>query len=259
GLPGMQESLVNKVADAAKKPVILVLLCGGPVDVTFAKNNPKIGAIVWAGYPGQAGGIAIAQVLFGEHNPGWEAAGDMVPQGVHGGAHDGHADARRPVHGLPGTHLQVLQGQDRVQLRLRPELLQVLPPVRVQGHEAAVHERHRGPEGDGVGGGHGELRRGGDGRGGVRQAPVPGGGEGAEPRAHGREAPGAAVPPVAERDGRAAREPAHRVPERAPQGGGGRARGVRGEPLQALEQGRGGRPQGDRPGVALPQGGRRRV
>ncbi|VAI60669.1 unnamed protein product [Triticum turgidum subsp. durum] len=70
GLPGMQESLVNKVADAAKKPVILVLLCGGPVDVTFAKNNPKIGAIVWAGYPGQAGGIAIAQVLFGEHNPG---------------------------------------------------------------------------------------------------------------------------------------------------------------------------------------------
>ncbi|KAF7033126.1 hypothetical protein CFC21_044251 [Triticum aestivum] len=70
GLPGMQESLVNKVADAAKKPVILVLLCGGPVDVTFAKNNPKIGAIVWAGYPGQAGGIAIAQVLFGDHNPG---------------------------------------------------------------------------------------------------------------------------------------------------------------------------------------------
>ncbi|XP_044952379.1 probable beta-D-xylosidase 7 isoform X1 [Hordeum vulgare subsp. vulgare] len=70
GLPGMQESLVNSVADAAKKPVILVLLCGGPVDVTFAKNNPKIGAIVWAGYPGQAGGIAIAQVLFGDHNPG---------------------------------------------------------------------------------------------------------------------------------------------------------------------------------------------
>ncbi|CAM0944125.1 unnamed protein product [Alopecurus aequalis] len=70
GLPGMQEQLINSVADAAKKPVILVLLCGGPVDVTFAKNNPKIGAIVWAGYPGQAGGIAIAQVLFGEHNPG---------------------------------------------------------------------------------------------------------------------------------------------------------------------------------------------
>ncbi|TVU25784.1 hypothetical protein EJB05_28293 [Eragrostis curvula] len=69
-LPGKQQSLVTAVAAAAKRPVILVLLTGGPVDVTFAQNNPKIGAILWAGYPGQAGGLAIARVLFGDHNPG---------------------------------------------------------------------------------------------------------------------------------------------------------------------------------------------
>lgn len=69
-LPGAQQDLITSVAQAAKKPVILVLLCGGPVDVSFAKSNPKIGAILWAGYPGQAGGPAIAQILFGEHNPG---------------------------------------------------------------------------------------------------------------------------------------------------------------------------------------------
>lgn len=69
-LPGAQQDLITSVAKAAKKPVILVLLCGGPVDVSFAKSNPKIGAILWAGYPGQAGGPAIAQILFGEHNPG---------------------------------------------------------------------------------------------------------------------------------------------------------------------------------------------
>nr|CAB3489747.1 unnamed protein product [Digitaria exilis] len=68
-LPGMQQSLITAVADAAKRPVILVLLSGGPVDVTFAQSNPKIGAILWAGYPGQAGGLAIARVLFGDHNP----------------------------------------------------------------------------------------------------------------------------------------------------------------------------------------------
>ncbi|KAL5204628.1 hypothetical protein ABZP36_009499 [Zizania latifolia] len=68
-LPGMQQSLITAVASAAKRPVILVLLTGGPVDITFAKNNPKIGAIMWAGYPGQAGGLAIAKVLFGDHNP----------------------------------------------------------------------------------------------------------------------------------------------------------------------------------------------
>jgi hypothetical protein len=51
GLPRIQENLINNVANAAKKPVILVLLCGGLVDVTFAKNNPKIGAIVWVPGP----------------------------------------------------------------------------------------------------------------------------------------------------------------------------------------------------------------
>ncbi|KAK1302368.1 putative beta-D-xylosidase 7 [Acorus calamus] len=69
-LPGMQQSLITSVANAAKRPVILVLLSGGPVDVTFAKYNPKIGAILWGGYPGQAGGVALAEVIFGEHNPG---------------------------------------------------------------------------------------------------------------------------------------------------------------------------------------------
>ncbi|OEL36686.1 putative beta-D-xylosidase 7 [Dichanthelium oligosanthes] len=68
-LPGNQQSLITAVANAAKRPVILVLLTGGPVDITFAQSNPKIGAILWAGYPGQAGGLAIAKVLFGEKNP----------------------------------------------------------------------------------------------------------------------------------------------------------------------------------------------
>ncbi|KAL8514092.1 hypothetical protein ACS0TY_013274 [Phlomoides rotata] len=69
-LPGEQEILVMRVANAAKNPVVLVLLCGGPVDVSFAKNDPKIGGILWGGYPGEAGGKAIAQIIFGDHNPG---------------------------------------------------------------------------------------------------------------------------------------------------------------------------------------------
>ncbi|KAL6493164.1 hypothetical protein OROGR_032923 [Orobanche gracilis] len=69
-LPGQQESLIKAVAAASKKPVVLVLVCGGPVDVSFAKDDPKIGSILWAGYPGEAGGIALAEVIFGVHNPG---------------------------------------------------------------------------------------------------------------------------------------------------------------------------------------------
>lgn len=69
-LPGRQQELISKVAAASKGPTILVLMSGGPVDVSFAKHDPKIGAILWAGYPGQAGGAAIADILFGSHNPG---------------------------------------------------------------------------------------------------------------------------------------------------------------------------------------------
>lgn len=70
-LPGFQERLVREVANATSGSVVLVVMSGGPVDVGFAKNISKIGAILWVGYPGQDGGDAIAQVLFGDYNPGF--------------------------------------------------------------------------------------------------------------------------------------------------------------------------------------------
>ncbi|XP_059279846.1 probable beta-D-xylosidase 7 [Lycium ferocissimum] len=70
GLPGMQEQLITAIAQAASKPVILVLMCGGPVDVSFAKDNKNIGGILWVGYPGEGGATALAEIIFGEHNPG---------------------------------------------------------------------------------------------------------------------------------------------------------------------------------------------
>ncbi|KAL8145019.1 hypothetical protein AgCh_003296 [Apium graveolens] len=41
----------------------------GPVDIDFAKADSRISAIIWAGYPGQEGGTAISDVLFGMTNP----------------------------------------------------------------------------------------------------------------------------------------------------------------------------------------------
>ncbi|KAH0977831.1 hypothetical protein GBA52_027550 [Prunus armeniaca] len=68
-LPGFQEKLVNQVVNATEGTVILVIMSAGPIDVSFAKNVTKIGGIIWVGYPGQAGGDAIAQVIFGDYNP----------------------------------------------------------------------------------------------------------------------------------------------------------------------------------------------
>uniref|UniRef100_A0A804NJJ3 Fibronectin type III-like domain-containing protein n=1 Tax=Zea mays TaxID=4577 RepID=A0A804NJJ3_MAIZE len=69
-LPGRQAELISAVAKASKGPVILVLMSGGPIDIAFAQNDPRIDGILWVGYPGQAGGQAIADVIFGHHNPG---------------------------------------------------------------------------------------------------------------------------------------------------------------------------------------------
>nr|VDC72127.1 unnamed protein product [Brassica rapa] len=68
-LPGYQEKLVKDVTNAAKKTVVLVIMAAGPIDISFAKNLSKIRAVLWVGYPGEAGGDAIAQVIFGDYNP----------------------------------------------------------------------------------------------------------------------------------------------------------------------------------------------
>ena len=69
-LPGYQTHLVNQIAKATTAPIILVVMCGGPIDISFARDNPRIGAILWAGFQGEEGGNAIADVVYGKYNPG---------------------------------------------------------------------------------------------------------------------------------------------------------------------------------------------
>ena len=69
--PGNQSALIEKVAAAGseqRKPVVVVTMGGGPVDLTAVKSNPNIGAIIWCGYPGMEGGNAIADAVFGVTN-----------------------------------------------------------------------------------------------------------------------------------------------------------------------------------------------
>lgn len=66
-LPGRQLQLLQAV-QATGKPVILVLINGRPLSVNWA--DKFVPAILEAWYPGSKGGIAIADVLFGEYNPG---------------------------------------------------------------------------------------------------------------------------------------------------------------------------------------------
>jgi len=79
-LPGKQMDLVSSVAAASKNPVILVLTGGGPLDVSFAKEDPRIASILWIGYPGEAGAEALADIIFGEYNPGGKLPMTWYPE-----------------------------------------------------------------------------------------------------------------------------------------------------------------------------------
>ena len=66
-LPGRQEELLKAVV-ALGKPVVLVLLNGRPLSINWAAENVK--AILEAWEPGTEGGNAVADILFGDFNPG---------------------------------------------------------------------------------------------------------------------------------------------------------------------------------------------
>lgn len=65
-LPGVQEELLREL-HATGKPVVLVLLNGSAVASQWAHEN--LPAILTAWYPGEEGGTAVADVLFGDYNP----------------------------------------------------------------------------------------------------------------------------------------------------------------------------------------------
>ena len=65
-LPGQQEQLIQKIA-ATGKPVVVVLVGGSAITM----NNwiDKVNGIIDIWYPGEEGGHAVADVLFGDYNP----------------------------------------------------------------------------------------------------------------------------------------------------------------------------------------------
>jgi beta-glucosidase len=66
GMPATQEALLERIVTLGK-PTVLVLMNGSALAVNWAQSN--VPAILEAWYPGQAGGQAIADVLFGDYNP----------------------------------------------------------------------------------------------------------------------------------------------------------------------------------------------
>jgi len=67
GLPKDQKMLIKKIYEVNSNTVV-VLINGSPLSINWTKEN--IPAIIEAWFPGEEGGNAIADVIFGNYNPG---------------------------------------------------------------------------------------------------------------------------------------------------------------------------------------------
>jgi beta-glucosidase len=84
-LPADQIAML-KQAKATGKPLVVVAMNGSPIDLAWSKQNAA--AILEAWYPGQSGGLAIANVLSGRTDPGgrlpltfYRSVADLPPFG----------------------------------------------------------------------------------------------------------------------------------------------------------------------------------
>jgi beta-glucosidase len=80
GLPGRQEELLKAVV-ALGKPVVLVLVGGRPLSIDWAAAH--VPAILEAWQPGTEGGPAVADILFGDVNPGGKLPATFPRSGAH--------------------------------------------------------------------------------------------------------------------------------------------------------------------------------
>jgi beta-D-xylosidase 4 len=68
-LPDIQLALLQQLEKVVRSPLHVVIMSGSSIDLSYIRDSPQYASLIWAGYPGQAGGPAIASVIFGQYNP----------------------------------------------------------------------------------------------------------------------------------------------------------------------------------------------
>jgi len=65
---GAQSALIEQVAAAAKKPVVVLVLSATPLDLSAVLANPKVGAVLHLGVPSVTV-LGVSAVLYGDESP----------------------------------------------------------------------------------------------------------------------------------------------------------------------------------------------
>ena len=99
-LPGVQLDLVKAIVETGK-PVAAVLYNGRPLDISYLAEN--VPAILEAWYPGENGGAAVADILFGDINPSGKLPVSLPRSTGHIPVYYNHKPSGRGHYHVPGS------------------------------------------------------------------------------------------------------------------------------------------------------------
>ncbi|CAF1441407.1 unnamed protein product [Rotaria sordida] len=69
-LPSIQLALLQQIEKVVRSAIHVIIMSGSSLDLSFIRDSTLYGSLIWMGYAGQAGGLAVAKVIFGQYNPG---------------------------------------------------------------------------------------------------------------------------------------------------------------------------------------------
>lgn len=114
-LPGVQQQLIEEIVDTGT-PTIILLINGRPATLGWINDNAH--AILEAWYPGQEGGTAIAEILFGDINPSGKLTISFPKETGQIPIYYNHKPSARGYYKKPGTPEN--PGRDYVFLDTKP-------------------------------------------------------------------------------------------------------------------------------------------
>ena len=62
--------MIQQLEKVVRSPLHVVIMSGSGLDLTYVRDSNQCGSLIWMGYAGQSGGLALANVIFGQYNPG---------------------------------------------------------------------------------------------------------------------------------------------------------------------------------------------
>ncbi|CAF2734277.1 unnamed protein product [Rotaria sp. Silwood2] len=69
-VPDIQLSLIRQLEKVVRSPIHVVIISDSGLDLTYIRDSPQFGSLIWMGYGGQSDGLAISNVVFDQYNPG---------------------------------------------------------------------------------------------------------------------------------------------------------------------------------------------